>query len=215
MARPSNQAQRRAQIVEGLRVVMAKEGYAKATVASLAQAAGLSPGLVHHHFASKGTVLLALVDRLAEEASSRQGRRLAALGPTASPEAKVDAAVEAFLALGPDAAPEAVGAWCMVGAEAQREAEVARVYGACLARWREGFQALILACPGVAPEGASHAAAALLAFIEGAYRVATAAPGSVPSGFAAQAAKQAWRAWAWGESRLASGPGAERPQGAS
>lgn len=198
MPRPSNQEARQAQIVEGLRQVMAQQGYARASVVSIAKAAGLTPGLVHHHFASKGAVLLALVAGLSSGARARLQRRLQALGPEAQPWARVDAALDAYLALGHDAAPEAVGAWCMVGAEAQRDPDVARVYGATLAQLREDLASLLAACPGVTPQGAQASAAALLAFIEGAYRVATAAPGSVPAGFAAPAAQAAARAWALG-----------------
>lgn len=53
MPRPSNTAERQEQIVLGLLEVMAERGYEKASVASIARAAELSPGLVHYHFQTK------------------------------------------------------------------------------------------------------------------------------------------------------------------
>ena len=53
MARPSNTEERRQQIVEGLLRVMAERGYERASIAEIAKAAGLSPGLVHYHFTEK------------------------------------------------------------------------------------------------------------------------------------------------------------------
>src|ERR1051325_1811277 len=61
MPRPSNTALRQDQIKDALLSVMAERGFDAATVAHIAQAAGLAPGLVHYHFASKQQILLALV----------------------------------------------------------------------------------------------------------------------------------------------------------
>ena len=47
MARPSNTEERRQQIVQGLLRVMAERGYERASIAEIARAAGLTPGLVH------------------------------------------------------------------------------------------------------------------------------------------------------------------------
>ena len=58
MPRPSNTDARREQIVLGLQRVMAERGYEKATVSAIAQAAGLTPGLVHYHFKNKQEMLL-------------------------------------------------------------------------------------------------------------------------------------------------------------
>ena len=50
MARPRNTEERRRQIVDGLRLVMAENGYDGASVQAVAKAAGLTAGLVHYHF---------------------------------------------------------------------------------------------------------------------------------------------------------------------
>ena len=44
--------------------VMADHGYAGATIAAVAAQAGIAPGLVHHHFESKGELLRALLQNL-------------------------------------------------------------------------------------------------------------------------------------------------------
>jgi len=53
MARPSNTDERRGQIVAALQAVMARAGYAGATIAAIARQAELAPGLVHYHFKDK------------------------------------------------------------------------------------------------------------------------------------------------------------------
>jgi len=83
MARPSNTDERRLQIMGALVKVMAKRGYDGASVADIARAARLTPGLVHYHFKNKQEILLAalrdLVARRGEYiCGSRIGVRAAA-----------------------------------------------------------------------------------------------------------------------------------------
>ena len=59
MARPSNTDERRLQIMGALVKVMARRGYDGASVADIARAARLTPGLVHYHFKNKQEILLA------------------------------------------------------------------------------------------------------------------------------------------------------------
>src|SRR5688572_28406912 len=126
MARPSNTGERRQQIVEGLLRVMAERGYERASIAEIAKAAGLSPGLVHYHFTEKQEILLTLVEQLA--ASVRE--RVKALLERAKGGARgqVDAFLETFLATGDDADPASVAAWVTISAEAVRQPEVRAAY---------------------------------------------------------------------------------------
>jgi TetR/AcrR family transcriptional repressor of bet genes len=64
MGRPSNREERRRQLLDAFAGVLADHGYAGATVASVAAAAGVAPGLVHHHFESKGELLSGLLESL-------------------------------------------------------------------------------------------------------------------------------------------------------
>ncbi len=187
MARPSNTAARRAQIVEGLLAVMAREGYERASVAKIARAAKLTPGLVHYHFSSKGDILLALVAELERRVDARADGRMvrAAHG---SARGRLAACVDAYLGVGPGADALAVACWVAVGAEAIRQPAVARAYRAALERGVERLTTLmraVLVEEHRATRGARTMAAAIAATIEGAYRLAAAAPGIVPSGSAA------------------------------
>lgn len=49
--------QRRAQIIDGCVEVLAHEGYQQASLARIADAAGVSKGLVSHYFSDKGTLM--------------------------------------------------------------------------------------------------------------------------------------------------------------
>lgn len=64
MARPSNRAERRAQILQAFATVLADHGYAGATIAAVAAQADLAAGLLHHHFKNKQEMLEALLQTL-------------------------------------------------------------------------------------------------------------------------------------------------------
>lgn len=189
MARPSNTAERRRQIVDALIRVMPKSGYDGASVAQVAEAAGLAPGLVHYHFASKREILLAAVDELERRAGERwQPRRAKAKGAWGSLSSFLDSRV----ALGRDADPDAVACWVVIGAEAVRDAEVRAAYARVIQRERATLEALVrgaLAEEGRELGAAPTIAAALLSAIEGAYRLSSVAQ-ATPSGFAAPMLRQ-------------------------
>lgn len=72
MGRKSMADQRRIELVEAFSVVLAKHGFEGATMASVAEAAGVAPGLIHHYFRNKDELLLELVATL----KRRFGHRL-------------------------------------------------------------------------------------------------------------------------------------------
>jgi TetR/AcrR family transcriptional repressor of bet genes len=186
VGRPSNTETRRAEIVEGLRVVLAREGYERATIAAVAKEAGLAPGLVHYHFASKLEILVALVVRLAAGLEARTGERLVSAGD--DPRRRLLAYVDAHVSKGADEDPAAVAAWVAIAAEATRVPEVRAVYqGAIDARLRtlEELARACLRADGRDARSARSYAAAIASAIEGAFLLGTAAPGSLPEGFAA------------------------------
>lgn len=57
-------AQRRAEIVSAFAELLAGHGFAGATIAAVAERAGVAPGLIHHHFRDKEELLGALLDDL-------------------------------------------------------------------------------------------------------------------------------------------------------
>lgn len=61
-------ASARAALVEAATSTLVESGYAHATTVVLAQAAGMSTGALHHHFPTKESLFIAVLDQLTEEA---------------------------------------------------------------------------------------------------------------------------------------------------
>jgi TetR/AcrR family transcriptional regulator, transcriptional repressor of bet genes len=185
MSRKSNTEQRRAEIVGALLATMAEHGFEKATIQLIAQKAGLAPGLVHYHFKTKAEILHELIRTLAD--LSR--RRYSDLAQAAvAPEEKLRAYINARLAKGDGADPRAVAAWVVIGAEAVRQPEVRAIYQEVVRAEAELIEALLADCckaSGRAVTEAKPLAAALLALVEGAFQLSSAAPDVMPAGYAA------------------------------
>lgn len=186
MARPSNTEERRQQIVQGLLRVMAERGYERASIAEIARAAGLTPGLVHYHFTEKQEVLLTLVEQLAGGVRERVKQRLARAKGGA--RGQVDAFLEAFLATGEGADPAAVSAWVTISAEAVRQPEVRAAYERVVRADLEQLEALVAEVTG--RRKARTVAAGLFAAVQGYFVLAAAAPGLIPPGSAAATVKR-------------------------
>lgn len=186
MARPSNTKARREQIVSGFQSALAQFGYEKATISSIAKAAGLTTGLIHYHFKSKQEIFLALVTKLGESLNERYHTMCA---KATSPEEKLTAFLNSRLATGKDQDPEAVACWVAIGAEALRQPEVREVYGQAM--HRQMSQLVEILGPLTSnQEQAREIAAALLASIEGCYQLASAVPDLVTPGFAARSVQK-------------------------
>jgi TetR/AcrR family transcriptional repressor of bet genes len=185
MSRKSNTEQRRAEIVGALLAAMAEHGYEKATIQLIAQKAGLAPGLVHYHFKTKAEILLELIRTLAS--LSRQ-RYLGFAESATSHDDRLRAYINARLAKGEGADPHAVAAWVVIGAEAVRQPEVRAIYQEVVRAEADLIEELLAACfkeRGRARAQVKPLAAALLALIEGAFQLASAAPDVMPAGYAA------------------------------
>jgi TetR/AcrR family transcriptional repressor of bet genes len=189
MARPSNTEERRGQIAGGLRRVMARKGYDGASVAEIARAARLTAGLVHYHFEDKREILLAVLDGLVEEHGQRLDRAVAAAG---DPVAALAAFIDVHLAVGPDADPEGLACWVILGTEALRQPRVGRAFAAALRGVRDRLLAIIaagLAAGLFRTAGPEEAAAALLAAVQGYFLLAATARALIPPASAAQAVR--------------------------
>jgi TetR/AcrR family transcriptional repressor of bet genes len=114
MGRRSMRAERRVEITHAFARVLARHGYARATIAAVAQQAGVAPGLVHHYFASKEDLLASLVGELIQRFRARTRTLDAGADP-------LDAYVTAALALGETADAVAARCWVGVFAEAVRD----------------------------------------------------------------------------------------------
>jgi TetR/AcrR family transcriptional repressor of bet genes len=181
---------RRQEIVRALQQVIARSGYAGATIQAIAAAAGLAPGLVHYHFRDKREILVALVESLAGYARARFERR-AAVAKT--PQARLRAYIDARLAYGDDAQPDAVAAWVMIGTEAVRDPDVREVYQRTIAQELDTIGKLIRATLLASKRRTLRSkalAAALLAYTEGVFILASSARELIPTGFAADMASE-------------------------
>lgn len=187
MGRPSNTEERRQQIVAGLLRVMAERGYEGASVAAIAKAAGLAPGLVHYHFKDKQEILLTLAEQLAARVHERVASRLARV-KGGDARAKVDAFLDAFLATGADADPAAVASWVTISAEAIRQPEVRAIYEKVVRTDIAQLEELVAAVTG--KRRAPAVAAGLFAAIQGYFVLAASVPGLVPPGSAASTVKR-------------------------
>jgi TetR/AcrR family transcriptional repressor of bet genes len=190
MPRKPNTAERRQQIVAALLAVMAEHGYEGASIQAIGQRAGLAPGLIHYHFKNKEEILLELVGSLAGVARTRYEVLAASAG---SPDARLQAWIDARLGLGPGADAGAVAAWVMVGAEAVRQPQVRRAYQEALAQELALLGGLLEAClsgRGKTTARAGQLAASLAAFMEGAFQLSSAARELMPEGYAAGMARE-------------------------
>lgn len=112
---------RREQLVDAFARVLAEHGYAGATITAVADAAGVSPGLVHHHFASKADLLASLLATLLERFRERTAALELQRGDPDASEGKLDAYAAAALGLGAGADTVAARCWVGVLAEAVRD----------------------------------------------------------------------------------------------
>jgi TetR/AcrR family transcriptional repressor of bet genes len=191
MPRPTNTDERRAQITGALVKVMARRGYDGASVADIARAARLTPGLVHYHFESKREILLQALRDLVARHEARLDARLAAAGD--DPAAELAGFIDVHLGLGANADPEALACWILLSGEALRDAKVRAEFeralegiAARIARIiRCGVERRVFACDSV-----EAAAGALVATIQGYFVLAATARAVIPRGSAAASTKQ-------------------------
>jgi len=201
MPRKPNTDQRRAEIVAAMLAVIASTGYDKATIQAVAREAGLAPGLIHYHFENKREILVALVETLAGYIEARYAQRAEA-AVTATD--KLRAYLDARLAHGKGANPQAVAAWVVIGAEAIRDPKVREAYQTAIAAEMTLLRSLLvahMAQEGKSASGAPRLAAVLMAFIEGAFQLSSAAREAMPKGYAAESAMQLVERFVAGEPR--------------
>jgi TetR/AcrR family transcriptional repressor of bet genes len=191
MPRPSNTAERRAQITGALVKVMARRGYDGATIADIAKAARLTPGLVHYHFKNKRSILIAALHELAARHEQQLDARLQSAG--GDPIAELELFIDFHLGLGAAADPEALACWILLSGEALRERQVRvefeKAIEALATRIRDtiqrGLEQNAFACPS-----AETAASALIAAIQGYFVLAATARALIPRGSAARSTRQ-------------------------
>lgn len=190
MGRPSNTETRRREIVEGLRKVMAREGYDGATIAGVAREAGLTSGLVHYHFSNKLEILLALITQLATDQDTALSAALASA--EGDPVRELAAFIDLHLATGKSSDPAALASWVTISAEAIRSTEVREAYQAALHDRAALLEALIrrgVSAGKFHTRSPKEASSAILATIQGYFVLAATARDLIPRGSAARATR--------------------------
>lgn len=180
-----SRADRRAQIARGAMIAFAEHGYERATIQKIAQAAQITPGLIHYHFESKQQILMALLEELGArhaaryEAELERQRAELRLDP-------LDAFIQAHLGRAHGVDVDALRSWVAISAEAVHIEEVREVFEGALATQHALLVDVLHtrhACP--LPQ-AAELAAAILSMIQGAFLLSQASPSLLPEGFAAR-----------------------------
>lgn len=188
MPRKSNTEDRRTQIVLAMLAVVATNGYERATIQLIAKQAGLAPGLVHYHFKDKREILIALTKHLSDYVYQRYLKFSAG---TDTAQQRLHAYLQARLGFGAGASTDAVAAWVIVGSEAIRDELVREVYQDAIGSEIKLLRELLsgyFAEQERSQTNVSRLAAVLMAFIEGAFQLSSAARKVMPRGYAVEAA---------------------------
>lgn len=182
MSRTSNTAHRRDQIADACKTLLAERGYEGTTTIDIAKRAGLAPGLVHYHFASKEAILVAVTERVAQALLQRVEARQAEAAT--SPEARLRAILDAHVALGPDADPAGVAAWNVIVDEAMRRPDVKLAVDRVLEADAQLIRTAVSAVLGAQGSRANEITGALLAAVHGYWQLSRLDPRLVPPGSA-------------------------------
>lgn len=183
--------ERREQISQAFLHVLAEHGYAKASINKTAEQAGLSPGLIHYHFKNKQAILLDVLARLL----SRQMAHLdELLKPAQSAQDALNTLIDAFLAVGQSANPDAVAVWVTLSAEAIRQPEVSEAFQRAIDAIGDKIRAIIDRgvehgefSPGDDP---ADATGAIIALVQGYFSLAATHRDAIPAGSAAACARR-------------------------
>ncbi|MFN3197511.1 MAG: TetR/AcrR family transcriptional regulator [Bradymonadia bacterium] len=179
MARPSNTAQRRRQIIDALGRLLVQCGYDKATIPAITREAGLSsPGLVHYHFPNKHAILMGLVEQVSAQVQAHLS------DDADSPADALPTLLSRLLGL-EDGDRALAALWSALGAEAARNIDVQSAYRAGLDQLLEQLTtatATTLEARGRSTETARPWAVMLLSTIEGLFHLSRAAAGVIEEG---------------------------------
>jgi TetR/AcrR family transcriptional repressor of bet genes len=194
MGRRSNRSERRRQIAEALIRTMARKGYEGASIADVAEEAGLTPGLVHYHFESKLEILMELVLMLRQDHDRRLLARIEEAGEDARDQ--LDALIDFTLAHGREKPKDILFCWITLAGEALSKEPVRAEYERTLDQIQRRILSIIelgVKQQVFAPEDVEAAGAALLSLMQGYFVVAGTARRLIPSGSAAPSARAMMR----------------------
>lgn len=153
---------RRLSLIEATARVLARDGASGASVRAIALEAGVSPGLVAHHFGGVDALIAATYAHVGEQVSAALH---AAAAAGADPHARLMAYVAASFA--PPIADRALLAtWIAFWGLVIARGDVSALHDAQYAHYRAGLEKLLAAC-GLAPAAQRRAAIAITALVDG------------------------------------------------
>jgi TetR/AcrR family transcriptional repressor of bet genes len=163
---------RRSALIEATARVLARDG-ADASVRAIAAEAGVSPGLVTHHFGGVDALIAATYIQVDATVGAAMAAAVDAAGP--EPRARLLAYVSASFAP-PIAEPALLGTWIAFWSLARRRAEIADLHARHYAAYRAALETLLAAC-GLAEGERRRGAIGLAALIDGLWLELCLSPG--------------------------------------
>lgn len=162
-------ADRRQTLIEATLACLAREGHDGLSIRRIAEAAGVSVGLINHHFASKTALVAEAYRSLHERLSVDLAQSLAALPPDATARARLDRYVEATFSA-PNLDPDILHIWVVFWSLSRHTPEIREVREATYAASLSTLEGLIdgaLAEAGRPATLAHLAAIGLTALLDG------------------------------------------------
>ncbi|TGX49673.1 TetR family transcriptional regulator [Sphingomonas gei] len=154
---------RRLSLIEATARVLARGGANGASVRAIATEAGVSPGLVAHHFGGVDALIAATYAQVSEQVSAALDAAVAAAGD--DPQARLNTYVAASFAP-PIADPALLATWTAFWGLVVAQPAIAALHDAQYAGYRAELEKLLTAC-GLAPAATRRAAIAITALVDG------------------------------------------------
>lgn len=154
---------RRLSLIAATARVLAREGASGASVRTIAVEAGVSPGLIAHHFEGVDALIAATYAHVGDQVSAALEAAIAAAGD--DPRARLHAYVAASFS--PPIADRALLAtWTALWGLVIAQPAIAALHDAQYAHYRSEIEKLLAAC-GMATQARRRAAIAITALVDG------------------------------------------------
>jgi TetR/AcrR family transcriptional regulator, transcriptional repressor of bet genes len=154
---------RRRSLIGATTRVLARDGAAGASVRAIAAEAGVSPGLVTHHFGSVDALIAATYAQVDAEVAAALDAAVEAAGD--DPRARLSAYVAASFAH-PIGSRDLLATWIAFWSLVIARPEIAALHDAGYARFRAGLETLLADC-GLPATECRSAALAVTALVDG------------------------------------------------
>lgn len=176
---------RRTGLIEACARVLAREGAAGASVRAIALEAGVSAGLIGHHFGGVDALIAATYAQVEARVAAALDDAVAAAGPDL--RARLEAYVSASL-LPPIADSELLSTWIAFWSLVRARPEIAALHDEQYGRFRSGLEALLIE-NGVPAAALRRTAIAITALVDGLWLELCLSPQTFAEGEAAAIAR--------------------------